>query len=157
MSRHKRIQKELAQMTHRRLTTLPRTRTSMSTDSYHFDYGVQLVQRWLPFCIVQHTHLTRLSSFRKRNTGTLHGEIPKWTSKKSEVGTKVLSLMISCIQSYILSLHTILHSFLFKQYVQQNKKCCFSVYLQLNKKWRRPREGTNKMSHKKMLRLFFFF
>jgi len=67
----------------------------------------------LLFCIPQHTQLARPSSFRERNTGALHCEIPKWTSKKFELATKVLSLMLSCIQSYILSFHTILDSFLF--------------------------------------------
>ncbi len=67
----------------------------------------------LLFCITQHTHLTRPSSFRERNTGTLNCDIPKWTSKKFEFATKVLSLILSWIQSYILSFHMILHSLFF--------------------------------------------
>jgi hypothetical protein len=40
---------------------------------------------------VEHTQLTRPSSFRQKNNGVLKCEIPKWTSKKFEIVNKVLA------------------------------------------------------------------
>ena len=67
-------------------------------------------------CITQHTQLARPSSFRETHTGALNCEIPKWTSKKFELATKVLCFHDTVMHSFFshdprfISFHTILDS-----------------------------------------------
>jgi hypothetical protein len=82
--------------------------------TYHFCNGVALIESWL--CITQHTQLARPSSFRETHTGALNCEIPKWTSKKFELATKVLCFHDTVMHSFFshdprfISFHTILDS-----------------------------------------------
>jgi hypothetical protein len=110
-------EEELAQLTHRRLATSPRTRTSTSTACCMFLFSSAQIESFFGFddlsfsmvlpcskadylsCITKHTQLARPSSFRETHTGALNCEIPKWTSKKVELATKVF-----------ISFHTILDS-----------------------------------------------